>query len=61
MREISLFWFLTLWLDGSAGMPAVPATILMSGDSLPTVPTFKKTDLLVLTMFVTYEIGCVEE
>ena len=30
MRKINLFWFLTLWLDGSAGVPAVPATILKS-------------------------------
>ena len=29
MRKITLFWFLTLWLDGSTGVPAVPTTILM--------------------------------
>ena len=27
-------WFLTFGIDGSAGMPTVPATILMSGSVL---------------------------
>ena len=42
-----MIWFLTFGKNGSAGMPAVPATILMSADE-PKIPLDSVTNWALL-------------